>query len=68
MTAENHSVKDSTSLHQLTFHIVDSAMGAGKSESLLDRARAGPGPVQRGLGLYPLPGRGGTSASEWLEG
>ena len=39
MTAENHSVKDSTSLHQLTFHIVDSAMGAGKSESLLDRAR-----------------------------
>ena len=39
MTAENHSVKDSASLHQLTFHIVDSAMGAGKSESLLDRAR-----------------------------
>ena len=39
MTAEKKSVKNSTSLHQLTFHIVDSAMGAGKSESLLDRAR-----------------------------
>ena len=53
MTAENHSVKDSASLHQLTFHIVDSAMGAGKSESLLDRARFN---------------GGWAPASEWLEG
>lgn len=33
------SAPNATPARQLTFHIVDSAMGAGKSESLLDRAR-----------------------------
>ena len=30
MNAENNSVKDSMSMHQLTFYIVDCAMGTGK--------------------------------------
>ena len=33
------SVSNATPVRQLTFHIVDCAMGTGKSENLLDRAR-----------------------------
>ena len=39
MNAEKKVASEAASAHQLTFHIVDSAMGTGKSENLLYRAR-----------------------------